>query len=90
MIHQWNSKVRKNDEVIVLGDLCISAKAEATNVILERLNGRKYLIIGNHDKYINDKEFNRNLFQWIEPYMELNDNKRKIILSHYPIMCYNG
>ena len=22
--------------------------------------------------------------------MELNDNKRKIILSHYPIMCYNG
>jgi calcineurin-like phosphoesterase family protein len=58
MISQWNLKVRKKDEVFILGDLCISTKAEAANAILERLNGRKYLIIGNHDKYIIDKEFN--------------------------------
>ena len=28
--------------------------------------------------------------KWIEPYKELNDNKRKIILSHYPVFCYDG
>ena len=27
---------------------------------------------------------------WIKPYDELQDNKRKVILCHYPIMCYNG
>lgn len=89
MIAQWNKKVRKNDEVVILGDFSI-AKGEKTNEILHQLNGRKYLIIGNHDKFLNDKSFDRSLFRWIEPYMELSDNKRKIILSHYPVMCYNG
>lgn len=90
MISRRNSRIRKQDEVVILGDLCISTKAAAANAIIEHLNGRKYLIVGNHDKYINDKEFDRSLLKGIESYMELNDNKRKIILSHYPIMCYNG
>ena len=34
--------------------------------------------------------FDATRFEWIKPYAELNDNKRKIILSHYPIFCYNG
>lgn len=49
MIAQWNSRVRKRDEVVILGDFCISKKGEVANAILERLNGKKYLIIGNHD-----------------------------------------
>ena len=89
MIEQWNQKVRKNDEVVILGDFSI-AKGEKTNELLQRLKGKKYLIVGNHDRFLNDKTFDRNLFKWIEPYMELNDNKRKVILSHYPVFCYNG
>lgn len=46
MIAQWNSRVRKRDEVVILGDFCISKKGEVANAILERLNGKKYLIIG--------------------------------------------
>ena len=89
MIEQWNQKVRKNDEVVILGDFSI-AKGEKTNELLQRLKGKKYLIVGNHDRFLNDKTFDRSLFKWIEPYMELNDNKRKVILSHYPVFCYNG
>lgn len=89
MISQWNKKVRKNDEVVILGDLSIE-KGEKTNEILRRLNGRKYLVVGNHDRYLKDKIFDKSLFKAIEPYMELNDNKRKIVLSHYPIFCYDG
>lgn len=89
MTEQWNQKVRKNDEVVILGDFSI-AKGEKTNELLHRLKGKKYLIVGNHDRFLNDKTFDRNLFKWIEPYMELNDNKRKVILSHYPVFCYNG
>jgi calcineurin-like phosphoesterase family protein len=90
MIQQWNSRVRNNDEVVILGDFCISPKGAEVNALLERLQGKKYLIVGNHDRYLNSRKFDRKLFKWIEPYQELNDNKRKLILSHYPVMCYNG
>ena len=89
MTTQWNKRVRRNDEVVILGDFSIE-KGEKTNEILRKLNGKKYLIIGNHDRYLKDKKFDQSLFKWIMPYMELNDNKRKIVLSHYPIFCYNG
>ncbi|MBP5281597.1 MAG: metallophosphoesterase family protein [Lachnospiraceae bacterium] len=90
MIRQWNSRVRNGDDVVILGDFCISPKGEVANEILARLNGRKSLIIGNHDKFIESKTFRQEHFKWVRNYEELNDEKRKVILSHYPIMCYNG
>lgn len=89
MIKRWNSRVRKNDEVVVLGDLSF-AKANKTNEILDRLHGKLYLCIGNHDKWIKEKNANLDRFEKIEHYLELNDNGRKVICCHYPIMCYNG
>lgn len=89
MIQQWNSRVRHGDEIVVLGDFSI-ARGKETNEILRRLKGKKYLVIGNHDKFLKDKDFDSSLFKWIRPYAELNDNKRRVVLSHYPIMCYNG
>lgn len=68
----------------------MSKKAGEAEEILRQLKGRKYMIVGNHDYYLNDQDFDRSLFKWIESYKELNDNRRKIILSHYPIFCYNG
>lgn len=89
MIEQWNSKVRHGDEVVILGDLSIG-KGKETNEILKQLKGRKFLITGNHDKFVNDKEFDASLLEWIKPYAEMNDNGRRIILSHYFIPTYNG
>lgn len=89
IVNKWNEKVRDKDEVVILGDLSME-RGKRTNDILERLNGRLYLIIGNHDKYLQDRRFDPSRFEWMKPYAELNDDKRKIILSHYPIFCYNG
>jgi len=89
MIEEWNKKVTKKDEVYILGDLSI-AKGKPTNDIIHQLNGKLYLIEGNHDKYLEDKEFDRSLLKWIKPYAEISDNKRKVVLSHYPVFCYNG
>ena len=89
MIEKWNARVRKKDEVVILGDFSIG-KGEQTNEVLGQLNGKLFLIRGNHDKFLRDKAFKKERFQWIEDYRELNDNGRKIILSHYPIFCYNG
>lgn len=66
------------------------ASTEEMNELLEKLNGRLYLIQGNHDRFMADKKYNAKRFEWIKPYAELKDNGRKVVLCHYPIMCYNG
>jgi len=90
MIEKWNKKVHAHDEVVILGDLSLGSGQE-TNQILHRLKGKLYLIRGNHDdRYLKDKDFDVSRFVWIKDYAEIHDNKRKIVLMHYPIFCYNG
>ena len=89
MIRQWNDHVTKKDEVYILGDFAIS-RGKAANEVLGQMNGKKYLIEGNHDKFLDDKEFDRSLFRWIRPYAEIRDCRRQVILSHYPVFCYKG
>ena len=84
MTDRWNRKVRPCDEVVILGDLSVG-KGPATNAILEQLNGKLYLVTGNHDRFLEDKKFDRSRFLWIRPYAELYDHKRKVILCHYPV-----
>ena len=48
IISNWNNTVGQDDIVFHLGDFCLGGSAEWTR-ILNRLNGRIYLIMGNHD-----------------------------------------
>ncbi len=90
MIKRWNEKVRNRDEIVILGDLSMG-NAEQTNALLDRLQGKLFLIVGNHDnRYLRSKTFHKERFGWIYPYAELHDDGRKVVLSHYPIACYNG
>ncbi len=89
MIQRWNQKVRKKDEVVILGDLSLGS-VQDTNALLEQLQGKLYLIQGNHDRFLKHKEADTSRFVWVKPYAELSDNSRKVVLCHYPIMCYNG
>lgn len=52
IIKQWNSRVTSKDKVFILGDLTFGKK-EPTGAIIERLNGKIYLIKGNHDNKSN-------------------------------------
>ena len=89
MIRQWKENVTANDEVYILGDFSV-AKGLDTNAILSQLPGKKYLIRGNHDRYLEDKSFKEDYFEWILPFAEIQDNRRKVVLSHYPVFCYPG
>ena len=89
MIARWNEKVTARDSVYILGDFSI-AKGDATEKVIRRLQSKLHLIIGNHDRYLQDKGFDRNLFRSIEPYQEIRDNGRFVVLSHYPVFCYKG
>lgn len=89
MIDQWNGRVRKNDEVVVLGDFSYGDAAQ-TNELLKELNGRIYMIEGNHDYVLYNKEFDVSRLEWVKKYAEIHDNGRRVVLCHYPVMCYNG
>jgi len=48
MIKNWNNTVSKRDKVFFLGDFSFSNKKN-TQPIIERLNGWKFFVLGNHD-----------------------------------------
>ena len=89
IIENWNKTVKQSDKVYILGDFSWM-NGHDTEEILRKLNGVKFLIKGNHDRYLKESEFNKERFVWIKPYAEMHDNRRKVVLSHYPIFCYNG
>ena len=90
MIRRWNSAVGPRDEVYILGDFSYG-KAPETMEILDRLRGRLHLIIGNHDRWFRKLDQDHaSRFVWAVPYREIRDDGRHVILSHYPIFCYNG
>ncbi|TXC81568.1 hypothetical protein FS935_21930 [Metabacillus litoralis] len=54
MIKKWNDVVSENDLVFHLGDVSISG-AKKSEEVLKQLNGRKILILGNHDRLTKTK-----------------------------------
>jgi calcineurin-like phosphoesterase family protein len=49
LIRRWNETVQSDDTVYVLGDFTLSRRIEIITQLLSRLNGKKSLIMGNHD-----------------------------------------
>ena len=50
LILRWNSVVGSDDKVYHLGDVFWGMTDEERKSIISRLNGEKYLIMGNHDR----------------------------------------
>jgi len=83
MIREWNAAVAAEDVTYILGDVAFLPAAEAVQ-IMRRLNGRKILIEGNHDrKLLNDPVF-RSCFESVHNYLRLNYNGQLVIMCHYP------
>ena len=84
----WNETVTRRDEVYILGDFTMKP-AEAAHDYLTALNGRKYFIRGNHDRFLNRIESFGSHFEWVRDYHVLNHNGRMFVLFHYPIAEWN-
>ena len=89
LMKNWNAVVTPQDEVYHLGDFAFENDPVKVVELLQRLNGRKYFIWGNHDKQMRDQRI-VNEFVWQKHYYELNFNKRLYVLSHYPMLTWNG
>ncbi len=89
LIQNWNRRVSPEDEIFILGDLTLKGPEKA-NAVLEQLQGRKYLVRGNHDGYVERAAFCQAHFQWVKDYHELVYQGRRFILCHYPLLSWNG
>ena len=85
IITKWNNAVKPTDEVYILGDFFWD-NDEAPD-ILSRLNGKKYLIKGNHDRLNSQMKSH---FEWVKDYDEIKDNGRHVVLCHYPIAHWHN
>ena len=89
LIENWNKVVSNKDMVYILGDISWHDENKTVE-IFKQLNGIKVLIRGNHDNIKGGSELAK-CFTGIQDYAELYlDKKNKVIMSHYPILFWNG
>ena len=87
IIDRWNEKVTNADTVYILGDVALS---KSKIHLVERLNGKKHLILGNHDYHNLSEVENLNCFQTIS-YMDVIEIEGKVItLCHFPMYSFIG
>jgi calcineurin-like phosphoesterase family protein len=84
MVREWNGLIEPEDSVYILGDVAFLPAQKAVEY-MHRLNGRKILVQGNHDrKLLQDAGF-RSCFEEIFPYLDINYAGTKVVMFHYPI-----
>ena len=78
IIEKWNSVVSKRDVTYILGD--VTMEKSAPYHLLDRLNGRKYVVLGNHDKL----GHTRKLLEYVDSVAGMMKYKG-VMLTHCPI-----
>ena len=78
LIEEWNKVVHKKDLTYILGD--ITMETDIHYYQLDRLNGRKIVVMGNHDLHRNVRE----LLKYVESVAGMIDYKG-FTLTHAPI-----
>ena len=88
LVKNWNSRVQPTDTVYHLGDVSVY-RPERTREILDSLNGKIFLIRGNHEKSAEHK-ICRDRFEWIKDYhfATFKDGIR-IALFHYALRVWD-
>lgn len=79
LITNWNNVVGPRDRVYVLGDFAFRGGKD----IIWKLNGKKFLVKGNHDREVDG-------FEWVKDYCYLKSNYGHFALFHYPIVSWEG
>lgn len=88
IIKRWNDKVGKDDIVFHLGDFAFCGSSQY-KTLLERLNGKITLILGNHD-WRNIKEGYISKFNGVYQQLRIKVDDQRIYLNHFPFLCYEG
>ncbi|MBQ3295468.1 MAG: hypothetical protein IJH00_03165 [Erysipelotrichaceae bacterium] len=81
LLRNYNSIVRDEDIVYILGDLCRHLRLELANEIISKMKGKKYLLLGN-----NDKGYDPKLFVEIRDFKRFTYHGVRFVLMHYPLL----
>lgn len=82
MIDNWNKLVKPEDKIYHLGDVYFGSQQSAEG-ILSRLNGKKRLVVGNHDTIYGKENILQKYFQKL--YMWRLFKEHNMCLTHVPI-----
>jgi len=88
MIELWNSTVPEDGVVICCGDF-LWAKDEIDE-FAEKLNGKIYLVRGNHDQCKLRDEDSSKKVTWIGDLLRISTKDGRFICSHFPLMAWSG
>ena len=78
IITKWNNVVHKRDVTYILGD--VTMEKSAPYPLLDRLNGIKHIVLGNHDR----RQDTKKLFDYAESVGAMI-NYKGVFLTHCPI-----
>lgn len=78
IIAQWNSVVNKRDVTYILGD--VTMEKSSPYPLLDRLNGIKHIVLGNHDR----RQDTKKLFDYAESVGGMIQYKG-VFLTHCPV-----
>jgi calcineurin-like phosphoesterase family protein len=78
IIAKWNSVVSKRDVTYILGD--VTMEKSSPYPLLDRLNGIKHIVLGNHDR----RQDTKKLFDYAESICGMI-NYKGVFLTHCPM-----
>lgn len=85
LIANWNKVVDDTDKIYILGDFALKCSISSCKDILYNLKGKKYFVLGDHDKQIwKCKEY----FEEISPLMKITVDNIPITLCHYALRTW--
>ncbi len=99
LIAAWNALVTPEDLVYNLGDVSFHRDVAHTCELLRRLNGRHFLVLGNHDgriaamknELLSQRKADGNfIFEQIVGYAFVRLSHKRATLSHYPMSEWGG
>jgi len=89
LISNWNNCVNRADDVYIVGDLSLKP-VEIVESYLRRMNGKKYLVRGNHDRVGAYPYKAIAGLEWIRDYHEMKVDGTRLVLFHYPIFEWDA
>ena len=86
LIKRWNERIKPNDTVYHMGDMCMGNYSMIEQV-LPQLNGEIHLIKGNHDHKKRLTIYNQqpNIVEIMDLTQVYTDKKIVFVLCHYPV-----
>ena len=88
MVERWNATVSKSDIVYVVGDFAMGQIAQSLPIAL-RLNGKKHLVPGNHDRVWGAYD-PKSLDRWTREYTEAGFviEPNEIVFDNRFLVCH--